>query len=68
MDTFKPKVWIVYAYITFFVSFLAFGLLPAEAAEYKISGQLSIPEINLFCAVATLDLDEDGLKVSTPPP
>ena len=62
MDTFKPKVWIVYAYVVFLVCFLAFGLLPAGAVEYKIAGELSIPEINLTSEVAALDLEEDGLN------
>ncbi len=61
------KVFVV-LYLLAFSIYLAIGLQPAEAAEvaeaeeYTVSAELSIPSINLISDVTSVKLTEDGLE------
>lgn len=51
-------------YVLAFVAYLVYGLQPAEAAEYEIVAELSIPDIGLVSGVTKLELDNH--KLDTP--
>ena len=53
---------LILVYFVCFAVFLSFGLKPAEAANYEISAELSIPAISLKSDVTTLKLKEHGLE------
>lgn len=57
----NPKSIFIGLYILAFVIYIIFGLQPAEATNYEISANLSIPSISLSSDVTTLTLDSNGL-------
>ena len=54
----------VFIYFSSLLTFLIIGLQPVEAAQYSVSGKLSIPSINLDTDVTSLALEND--KLNTP--
>lgn len=57
----NPKYIFALIYVLCFGAFLKIGFLPAEAANYDISAELSIPSINLDTDVTTLQLKDHQL-------
>lgn len=51
-------------YMVLFVLYIVIGLQPAGAVDYDVSGYLSIPAIDLYSDVTSLDLDDN--KLNTP--
>ncbi len=57
----SPKVIFVGIYAVAFVAYLIYGLQPAEAAEYEIATDLSVPAIGLTSGVTELKLNNHEL-------
>lgn len=53
---------IIPLYVVCFLIYLVVGLLPAEALNYEIIGELNIPQINLTSDVADVKLNNHILK------
>ncbi|MBR2998567.1 sortase [Candidatus Saccharibacteria bacterium] len=49
-------------YVLYFAWFFGVGLMPAEATEYNIIGEINIPAINLSSDVAKLNLENGRLN------
>ncbi|MBQ3470222.1 sortase [Candidatus Saccharibacteria bacterium] len=49
-------------YIFAFLVYLLVGFMPAEAANYEISGKLLIPNAKIYSDVTTLSLENNELK------
>ena len=56
-----PSIWWSFWLISFFV-YLGFGLQPAEAKNYLVSGQLEIPSISLKTDTTSLTLENGELQ------
>jgi sortase (surface protein transpeptidase) len=53
----------VVLYVTAFLTYVVFGLQPAEAVQsYEVSAELNIPSIGLVSDVTTLELENRELK------
>lgn len=59
-----PRKIFVGLYIMAFAAYIIIGLQPADAANYNVTGQLSIPSINLTSDVTEINLHDH--KLDTP--
>ena len=63
-QSFDIRKFVIISYFSSLFVYVIFGFMPAGAKNYDISGKVSIPAINMFSEVTSLELE--GRKLETP--
>ena len=63
-QSFDIRKFVIISYFSSLFVYVIFGFMPAGAKNYDISGKVSIPAINMFSEVTSLELK--GRKLETP--
>ena len=58
----KTRLFLTIGYVVALAVYIFIGFQPADATNYEISGQLSIPAINLASDVANINLENHQLQ------
>lgn len=57
-----PRIVFTGLYVILFLVYLVIGLQPADAAQYLISGNLTVPSIGLSSDIAKVELENGNLN------
>ena len=57
-----PRIIFTGLYVILFLVYLVIGLQPADAVQYLISGNLTVPSIGLSSDIAKIELENGSLN------